>query len=560
VRALAAPLRQRRVMYALAVLVTPALHGLCFPPASLAPAAWVAFVPWFVAIRLATLAEAVALSCIVTLAGSYFVASWLPRAVATYYAQPLGIGITLFAGVWAVTVAPWVIAFTLGYRALARRFVVALPLLAGAAWVAAELGRVRLLIGDPFGLFGYTQIDIAPVVQIADISGPYGVSFVLVAANVALAELWLSSTGAQHRAAAVTGLGVVGATVAVVVAYGVLRLRASIDPATAARSTRVAIVQGNLDLGSQWRPEFYGRNLDVYMRLTLKALHESAAALVFWPESAMTFFLEQEPLYQAAIARMLGPGDVQLLAGGPRSVGRPQPRYYNSALLISSSGRILAWYDKRQLLPFAEYFPFSSVELLRREFARVREFTPGGPSRPLPTVAGAAGVVICNEVMFPEIVAQRVRTGAEYLVNLSNDTWLGDAQFAAEAFDMARLRAIEQRRYLVRASTSGPSAIIDPWGTVLVQTPSVSRATVAGNVRTNSTVTFYGCFGDVFGVLCAAVMIAGLAAAGAGSRAPAQPVPRAVEGGEQCPGPASTAGPSVLSGVTRWSRARATPT
>jgi len=228
--------------------------------------------------------------------------------------------------------------------------------------------------------------------------------------------------------------------------------------------------------------------------------------LVFWPESALTFFLEDERLYRAAIARLLTPSATQLLTGGPRTDGDATAYYYNSAFLVAADGAIVARYDKQQLLPFAEYFPFNSVGLLRRQFARVREFTPGAPSPPLPTLAGPAGVIICNEAMFGETVGDRVRAGAGYLVNLANDSWGGEPKYAVQAFDMARLRAVEQRRYLVRASTSGPSAIVDPMGRIVVATAPASRGTIVGTIRSSAVLTPYARLGDAFSILCAAAV------------------------------------------------------
>ncbi len=310
---------------------------------------------------------------------------------------------------------------------------------------------------------------------------------------------------------AIAGIGVAGLVAALAVAYGQMRLRGASEPPASAVPVRVAVVQGNLDLGSQWRQELYGRNLDLYLRLTIQALRaESRPALVVWPESAMTFFLDDEPLYQQAIGRVLGAGPVELVAGGPRFEGDQDPVYYNSAFLIAPRGNIRARYDKEHLLPFAEYFPFAGLDFLRRSFGRVREFAPGGPTAPLPTVAGRAGVVICNEAMYPEIAARRVRAGAEYLINLSNDTWLNDRKFAEIAFDMVAMRAVEQRRYLVRASTSGPSAIVDPLGRAVVRSQSLSRDVIAGTVRPSSVRTVYSRVGDLFAFLCTGGAVAGL--------------------------------------------------
>jgi len=511
--------------YALAIAATPALHGLCFPPTAVHWLAWIAFVPWFVAIRLAGRWSAQALTCVITLMGGYFVASWLPRAVSHYYNQPVWLGLALYFGVWLLTVAPSVTVFTACYRLMARRFGAALPLLAGAAWAATEFGRVQLFVRDPFGLFGYSQVNVPAMVQIADITGVYGVSFVIVAVNAALAECYLAwapwqrgpsalagaDGGRSHRRAAATGLTLALASTALVLAYGAYRLaRPAADEA--APATRIAVVQANLDLGSQWRQEFYGRTLEEQMLLTLAAQRRAAPALVFWPENAMTFFIETEPAYQRSVASGLAAGGMQLVAGGPHAVinGGGDPRYFNSAFLIASNGSVSARYDKEQLLPFAEYFPFSSMGLLRRDFGRVREFTPGNPTAPLPTVAGPAGVVICNEAMFPDIVRARVAGGASYLVVLSNDSWLGDAQFAAEAFDMARMRAIEQRRYLVRASTSGPSAIVDPGGRVQVALAPFTADFITGTIASRNAISFYGRHGDIFTLGCALAVAVGL--------------------------------------------------
>src|SRR5438093_5826982 len=145
----------RRLACALALTATPLLHGLAFPPTNLRLLAWVAFVPWFVALRLVSAGMALLLSGVVTVTGTYLVASWLPRAAAGYYGQPVILGALLFVGAWCVTLAPWVLGFAASYRALAvRRSSAALPLLVGAAWAGMELCRVRGPAGDPFGLLG----------------------------------------------------------------------------------------------------------------------------------------------------------------------------------------------------------------------------------------------------------------------------------------------------------------------------------------------------------------------------------------------------------------------
>jgi apolipoprotein N-acyltransferase len=234
---------------------------------------------------------------------------------------------------------------------------------------------------------------------------------------------------------------------------------------------------------------------------------------VFGPEAAFTFFLEDQPLYRTAIGRVLAQGAAELVAGGPTRVGGGgDERYRNSVFVLDPVGELRGRYDKRHLLPFTEQFPLASSEFLRRRFERVHVFERGLATGPLPTRAGRAGVLVCNEAMLPEVARQRVREGAEYLVSPSNDTWIRDEKWASMMFDLVSVRAIEQRRWLVRASTSGPSAVVDPWGRVQVRTAAMTREVVLGSVLPRRKLSPYARVGDAFGIACAAAMAVALGA------------------------------------------------
>jgi len=493
-------------------VISAVLYGLAFPPVGWRALSWVALVPFLVTLRTASRGAALLLAWTWLLVMAWTVGDALPRAVATYYQQSTLFGIGFAVAVFSLHGVPYYMAFAAWYRAR-RASPLWMPLLTASAWVALELGRVKFLTGNPWALAGYSQVEGGTLIQVADLTGVYGVSFVLVAMNAALAEVWRARRGPrQSLRAAFAGLGLAGLVVVGVVGYGQIRLHQAPTSTAHPGAAEVAIVQGNLDLGSQWRPEFYGQNLDVYLRLTDQLLRAGHPALVVWPESAMTFFLEEEPLYRRAIGRVLTPSGVELLAGGPRIVGENPPHYYNSAFVLSAQGEVTGHYDKQYLLPFAEYFPFVQLDFLRRHFARARVFTPGDPSPPLATTIGPAGIVICNEAVFPEIAAARVRAGATFLINLTNDSWLGDRKYAVRVFDIIALRAVEQRRYLVRASTSGPSAIIDPWGRVLRQTEPYSRDTILGWIRPRTETTVYCRIGDLFAFACTATALLALLA------------------------------------------------
>lgn len=504
-----------------AVLLSAALITLSFAPSQLRPLAWVALVPLLVALRSTSRASALGLGAIWAMTAAYCVTAWLPRTVALYYGQPMWMGMALFVGAAFAMGAVYYIAFAAFYSWLGQAGVRFVPLFAGAAWAAAEFGRCRLLGGNPWGLIGYTQSGFdasqasgllalshyspLQILQIADLGGVYAVSFVVVVANAATAELWISRARRWHWGRAGIDLSCAVALLCAALVYGQFRLSAGL--ADVGPRTDIAIVQGNIDMGSQWRDEYYGANLITYMRLTHEAIKAAKPQLVFWPENAMTFFVDAEPLYRNQIARVTQPSDVELIAGAPRHQGAADQEFFNSVFVMRPNGDISARYDKQHLLPFAEYFPFGSIDYLRRSFGRVREFTAGTEVAPLPTRAGMAGVAICNEAMFASIVRARVSAGATYLANLSNDTWIKDEAFAEQQFSLISMRAVEQRRFLVRASTSGPSGIVDPFGRVVVRTGALSPGFVTGQIRSISTMSFYGRYGDVFAWGCLIVVI-----------------------------------------------------
>src|SRR5262249_54512367 len=269
----------------------------------------------------------------------------------------------------------------------------------------------------------------------------------------------------------------------------------------------VAIVQGNVGAAVRWSAEGPARTLEAYQRMT-RTVFADAPAIVFWPEAAITAFIEQDDAARRALAATLAGADVELWmaapGGGAAGGGAP---YTNSMYVIAPDGTLGARYDKHYLLPFMEYFPLR-LEMARRRFGRVREFTPGSATAPLATRAGAAGMLVCNEAFLPPVASARVAAGATYLVNPSNDSWVPDAGFAWQQFDIAALRAIEQRRYLVRVSDSGPSGVIDPLGRVVAHTEPLTRDVLRASVVPVTERSPYARAGDAFGGACAVTTLA----------------------------------------------------
>jgi apolipoprotein N-acyltransferase len=507
-----------------ATLSSGALYGLAFPPLRLQFLAWIALAPLLLALRGARVGATLGLMWLWAIAASYSSGHWLPGTVETYYLQPPWVGWLFFFGISTVSAAPYYLPLGLALRRLGPRFenCWSYPWVVGSAWVAAELARARLLndlgvfISNPWAQLGYSQVGNATLVQVASVTGIHGVTFALVAASAGAAGLVLRAVRGELRVAPSLALVSAGVSPALLIlAWGSAELVRAPEPGVVVRDTAsVAVVQGNIGWGARWRPEFYGSNLETYLQLTREAVEGTRTDFVAWPESAMAFFIEREPRYRRSIGRVLSLSGAQLLAGGVRLDGSEEsPRYYNTIFAVGADGEIQGHYDKQKLVPFGEYFPLRTIEFLRRRFARVRFFEPGSPDSVLPTRLGPAAVAICNEVMLSELVARRVRAGGEFILNPSNDAWAPEPVFAEQMLDMAIIRAVEQRRWLVRASTTGPSALVDPWGRVVARTSLGERRWIRGTIGLRREQSLYGQLGDSFALGCVAATVVLLLAA-----------------------------------------------
>jgi apolipoprotein N-acyltransferase len=498
-----------------ATVLSGILYALAFPPVRAHVLAWVALVPLLLVLRDAGWKRRLGLGVLWTFVSGWSVGTWMVSAVASYFSQPLAVGLVIFLIVTGLMAAPYYAAFAVASAPLLR-WGPASPLMVGAAWAAAELARGRLLNGtlayvgnSPWATLGYSQAGVPPVLQIASLTGVYGVSFLVAIVNAGIAEVIASRRHGNARAAWL-GLGIAASIAIVAAGWGTLVIRS--NDATAPPTTTVAVVQGNIGAAVRWSAEGPARTLETYQRLTRDLLPHTPASIVFWPEAAITAFVEQDDVSRRALGATLGASGGELLVGAPRAgTADGGPPYTNSYYVVGADGVLDGRYDKEFLLPFMEYFPLR-LDFARRQFGRVREFSFGTATAPLRTAAGTAGVLICNEAFLPHVAGARVAAGATYLVSPSNDSWVPHAGFAWQQFDIATLRAVEQRRWLVRVSDSGPSGLVDPFGRVTLHTEPLTRDTLVGSIAARAERSPYGRWGDVFGFACVIVTLMGLAA------------------------------------------------
>ena len=479
------------------VLLSAALHGLAFPPVSLWPVAWFALVPLFRGLRGVGPGAAILLGLLWGTAAIWSVGHWVPGALSFYYEQPPWFGV-LFALVASVFFAG---SYSAGFGACHGLVVPRLGyagrlIYVPALWVAWELARARLLTGEPWLLLGYALGPAPSLIQAADLGGVPLLSFAIVLVNVALAE-GIAIAQPRRLLAIATPPALV---IAALLAYGRYRLA---SPFPNAPAFPVTVIQGNNDLHTQWRQEFYGKGLVEYLRMSVAAGARHRPSLLVWPESAVTFFPARDENYRVSIARTLASIGADLIVGGPHHEGGEDARrYFNSAFYLTSKGTIAGRYDKTHLLPFAEYFPLRTIEFLRRRFERVRYFTAGDEPVLLDTRLGKVAVVICFEGIFPELVREQMQRGARLLVNLSNDAWLGEGAGLEQHLAMVAFRAVENRTWIVRAATTGISAFIDPYGRIVARTPAAEVAQLDGEVVPLDVSTVYRRVGDLFAWAC----------------------------------------------------------
>jgi apolipoprotein N-acyltransferase len=278
---------------------------------------------------------------------------------------------------------------------------------------------------------------------------------------------------------------------------------------------QVGVVQPNIDQAVKWDQAFREETLRRYDRLTDSFGY--GVDLVVWPEAATPFIYEREPVYQLQLVAMANRASAPLLFGSPavRFDQERKPFLLNSAYLLSPDGELLGRYDKQHLVPFGEYIPLKSSLLffLEKMVEGIGDFQAGpGPtilSFQLKESDGAAparrvkfGVVICYEVIFPDLVRRIAGSGAEFLVTITNDAWFGDSSAPAQHFSMVVFRSVENHLAFARAANTGISGFIDPFGRIIVASPTFTQTALQAEIPVRQTKTFYSRHGDVFAYGC----------------------------------------------------------
>jgi apolipoprotein N-acyltransferase len=376
-------------------------------------------------------------------------------------------------------------------------------------WVAVELARARIT-GFPWDLLGYTQVDNLTLSRLAAVTGVMGISFVIALANA----LWLVRIHVKSRHALYLGVAA-----AAIISISATIATISVHPNTPSPTQAVAtLLQENLGVGNEASssPETKQQLLTSFTELSL---HPTVvipsvgnelnalpvhASLIAWPE-APTPFVDSDPIFRTALSNVAVRANAPVVANaisfGPvNSDGHYS--LYNSASFFLANGAYDGHYDKMHLVPFGEYTPYKPLFFFVGHLLDDLVFIPGTQRRLFEVGNKRYGVFICYESIFGDDMRQFAREGAQVLVNISDDGWYGDTSAPWEHLDMVRMRAIENHRWVIRATNTGITAAIDPLGRVTATLPRHIRASIQVAFGYDQNQTFYTLHGDWFAWIC----------------------------------------------------------
>jgi len=408
-------------------------------------------------------------------------------------------------------------------------------LLVPFAWVAVELARARIT-GLPWDLLGVAQVDNPLLTRLAPIMGVYGLSFVIAAVNA----VWLVRIRIRERRFTRATLTLAG--VVVVVVY-VVSLRLITRPESASTTATAILVQENLEVGAantgpqpttqQFLDSFsyLSRYPSTHFFLGIPELADTQGVflvrrtasgervdpvaftsdLIVWPESPAPFE-DLDPQFRNSMSALARAAHAPIIVGNTgyeknvtKAAGYDP---YNRASFIGADGVFAGHYDKMHLVPFGEYVPYKQLFFFAKSLLNeVGTFEPGAQRTIFRTGGHSYGTFICYESIFGDEIRHLSEQGAEVLVNISNDGWYGNTSAPWQHLNMVRMRAIENHRWVLRATNTGVTAAINPFGRVTVAAPRHVRTSLLVHFAYENDLTFYAAHGDVFAYACALITV-----------------------------------------------------
>ncbi len=474
------------------------LLTLGFPKPEIFYLSWIALVPLLLALKGKSGKEAFLLGYVCGMAHYVTTLYWIQYVVQHFGGIPLPVAVLLVA-----LLSGYLALYPACFAAVAHRWqghplleIFGLP----GVWVALEWVRGAVLTGFPWANLGYTQTPWSLLIQMADVTGVFGLSWLVVLGNTTL--LSCLKGRCVRWSLPVFVLCLSGTLV-----YGSWRMDNVRALEKTADSWTVAVIQGNIDQARKWDPAFQQETLRRYRELSMAAAAGSPRPdLIVWPETAAPFFYGVEEGLTEQLNGMVRDLGVPLLFGSPAiTILDGEPRFQNRAYLLDARANILGWYAKQHLVPFGEYVPLQELLFfVHRLVQAAGDFVPGHDPQPLRWEDRGLGVLICYEGIFPALARRTVLAGASCLVNITNDAWYGRTSAPYQHLEIERWRAIELRVPMIRAANTGISTVIDAAGESCGRIELDLQGEMVCNVRSPGLLTIYARWGDIFVWFCMA--------------------------------------------------------
>ncbi len=494
-------MKKRDILFS---LLSGILLILSFPNFDLEFWAWFALVPLFYSVEGKGPYQSFKLGFLTGLISFLGILYWIIVAVHTYGNVPLVLSAFILL-LLVVYLSLYIGAFAYLTRLLQNRSGLQITLFTPFLWVALEYLRSFLLTGFPWANLGYSQYLNLPFIQMADITGAYGLSFVILLVNATLFRVlhqW-SKKAFPFKEVVFTAIILFGFLI-----YGHLRMGIVDRQMIQNPPLKIGLVQGNIDQSIKWDKSFQLETLKIYEKLSFKTAGENPD-LIIWPETATPFFFQDAKEYQPLVLDIPKKTNAFLLFGTPSyKIEKGKVSHYNTAYLVSPSGDLVGKYDKIHLVPFGEYIPLQDLLFFIGSLGEgIGDFRSGKEIFNFSLPQGRFGVLICFEIIFPDLCRRFVKRGANFLVTITNDAWFGRTSAPYQHFSMATFRAVENRVFVARAANTGVTGFIDPRGKILRQGGIFTEEAMNGMVRLSSQKTFYTLYGDIFAWVCSAFSI-----------------------------------------------------
>jgi apolipoprotein N-acyltransferase len=489
------------------------LMTAAFPDIELSWLAWIALIPLLISLDGQSPKSGFRLGFIFGIVHYLSLMYWLVHTLMTFGHLPVYLSVPLLF-LLAAYMALYPAIFSAAFSWTVTRpagYLFFMP----AIWAALEYIRSFFLSGFPWEFLGYSQYRWLALIQMADITGVYGVSFLILSVNVTGFLLWRyvfgrsSPNALNYKRSAACGTVVSALLVLHTLGYGQWRT-GIIDKAIGKSPvSQIAVIQGNVDQAIKWNPAFQIATTEKYITLSQSA-SASRPDLIVWPETAAPFYFLFNKAPTEIVLRGVRETGTSFLIGSPSFIPKNEnlkhADFFNSAFLIDPTGNVTGKYDKVHLVPFGEYVPLQQwFPFIGKMVEEVGDFKCGEKGRTVNWGKFPLGIQICYEMIFPDLSREMVRNHAAFLINMTNDAWYGKTSAPYQHFSMAVFRAIENRRSLIRSANTGISGFIDPVGRILATTPLFEDAVISRSLPALTIESFYTRYGDAFALLCTAI-------------------------------------------------------